>query len=211
MKKVKALLYCTKKAPYLVKDDFPYENEPIYFTHYKEPGSCGLPLNGKIVAECDIETDEIDYYFRCGPSVNIGAGFSPDFEEESYVRRRFGNYKGDNKLFEESCLSYDQLDEYLKQKDGYALHISNLFIFENPVELSDYNVDNSADYGSFGWAFEDNERITPLKKAPQSMMRVYDANGNKYILISIRSEWLCKILNGEKTIEVRRKVLKEML
>lgn len=32
-----------------------------------------------------------------------------------------------------------------------------------------------------------------------------------YILISIRPEWLCKILNGEKTIEVRKKVLKEML
>lgn len=211
MKKVKALLYCTKKAPYLVKDDFPLENEPIYFTHYKEPGSCGLPLNGKIVAECEVETDEIDYYFRYGPSVNIGAGFSPDFEEESYVRRRFGNYKGDNKLFEESCLSYDQLDEYLKQKDGYALHISNLFIFENPVELSDYNVDNSADYGSFGWAFEDNERITPLQKAPQNMMRVYDRSGNELILISVQSKWLCKILNGDKTIEVRKKVLKEML
>lgn len=211
MKKVKALLYCTKKTPYLVKDDYTFKNKTIYYTHYKEPGSWGLTFNGKIVAECDIETDEIDYYFRYGPSVNIGAGFSPDFEEESYVRRRFGNYKDDNKLFEESCLSYDQLDEYLKQKDGYALHISNLFIFENPVELSDYNVDNSVEYGSFGWAFEDNERITPLKKAPQNMMRVYDANGNKYILISVQSEWLCKILNGEKTIEVRRKVLKEML
>jgi hypothetical protein len=33
----------------------------------------------------------------------------------------------------------------------------------------------------------------------------------KYILISIKPEWLCKILNKEKTIEVRRKVLKEML
>ena len=31
------------------------------------------------------------------------------------------------------------------------------------------------------------------------------------ILISITPEWLCKILNGEKTIEVRKKVLKRML
>ena len=212
MKKVKALLYCTKKQPYLVKDDIPLENEPIYYTQYKkDPRCCGLPLNGKILAECDIETDEIDYYFRCGPSVNIGAGFSPDFEEESYVRRRFGNYEGDNKLFEESCLSYDQLDKYLKQKDGYALHISNLKIFDKPKELNDYNVDNLANYSSFGWDFEDNERITSLKKAPQNMMRVYDKFDNEYILISVRSEWLCKILDGDKTIEVRKKVLKEML
>lgn len=196
MKKVKALLYCTKKAPYLVKDDFPYENEPIYFTHYKEPGSCGSPLNGKIVAECDIETDEIDYYFRYGPSVNIGAGFSPDFEEESYVRRRFGNYKGDNKLFEESCLSYDQLDEYLKQKDGYALHIKNLTKFAKPQDLMDY------------WGWKSNKLV---RKAPQNMMRLANIGKDMYILISIRPEWLCKILNGEKTIEIRKKVLKEML
>lgn len=196
MKKVKALLYCTKKAPYLVKDDFPYENEPIYFTHYKEPGSCGLPLNGKIVAECDIETDAIDYYFRCGPLVNIGAGFSPDFEEEGYVRRRFGNYEYDNKLFEESCLSYDQLDEYLKQKDGYALHISNLTKFSRPQDLVDY------------WSWKSNKLV---RKAPQNMMRLADVGNDMYILISIRPEWLCKILNGDKTIEVRKKVLKEML
>ena len=189
MKKVKALLYCTKKTPYLVKDDFPYENEPIYFTHYKEPGSWGLPLNGKIVAECEVETEEIDYYFHYEPPVDIGVGVLPEFEEEGYVRRRFENYNGDNKLFEESCLSYDQLDEYLKQKDGYALHISNLKIFDKPKELNDYNIE----------------------KAPQNMMRIFDANGNKYILISIRPEWLCKILNGDKTIEVRKKVLKEML
>lgn len=189
MKKVKALLYCTKSTPYLVKDDYTFKNKTIYFTHYKEPGSWGLPLNGKIVAECEVETEEIDYYFRYGPSVNIGAGFSPDFEEEGYVRRRSGNYKYDNKLFEESCLSYDQLDQYLKQKDGYALHISNLKIFDKPKELHEYNI----------------------IKAPQNMMRVYDKFDNKYILISVQSEWLCKILNSKKTIEVRKKVLKEML
>ncbi len=236
MKKVKALLYCTKSTPYLVKDDFPYENEPIYFTHYKEPGSWGLPLNGKIVAECDIETDEIDYYFRCGPSVNIGAGFSPDFEEESYVRRRFGNYKDDNKLFEESCLSYDQLDEYLKQKDGYALHISNLEVFDKPFSICEFNLktidrsketpqnpkDHSVSNTVMYVKVKNNKSkarfkvLKPINKAPQNMCSVFKIDSRNYekeyyILISIRPEWLCKILNGEKTIEVRKKVLKEMV
>ena len=43
---------------------------------------------------------------------------------------------------------------------------------------------------------------------------VYEVRSNDitdYILISIRPEWLCKILNGEKTVEIRKKVLKEML
>ena len=33
----------------------------------------------------------------------------------------------------------------------------------------------------------------------------------KQLLISIKPKWVAKILNGEKTIEIRKKVLKEML
>lgn len=175
MKKVKALLYCTKKAPYLVKDDFPLENEPIYFTHYKEPGSWGLPLNGKIVAECEFETEEIKL-----------SAYS-DYEDKIYL---FDTPTLTNdELTEKSWLCNDELDNYLINEKGYALHISNLKIFDKPKELHEYNI----------------------IKAPQNMMRVFDANGNKYILISVRSEWLCKIVDGDKTIEVRKKVLKEML
>lgn len=56
-----------------------------------------------------------------------------------------------------------------------------------------------------------------IVKAPQNMMRVVDYKighiGNEEIkvLISIRPKWISKILNGEKTIEVRKKVLKEMI
>lgn len=175
MKKVKALLYCTKKAPYLVKDDFPYENEPIYFTHYKEPGSWGLPLNGKIVAECEVETEEISL-----------SAYS-DYEDTIYLFDT-PTLRNDE-LTQKSCLFNDELDDYLINEKGYALHISNLKTFAKPKELYEYNI----------------------IKASQNIMRVYDRFGNKYILISIRPEWLCKILNGEKTIEVRKKVLKEML
>lgn len=198
MKKVKALLYCTKKQPYLVKDDIPLENEPIYYTQYKkDPRCCGLPLNGKILAECDIKTEEIKL-----------SAYSV-YEDTIYLFDT--STLTNDQLTEKSWLCNDELDNYLINEKGYALHISNLKIFDKPKELNDYNVDNSADYGSFGWAFEDNERITPLKKAPQNMMRVYDKFDNEYILISVRSEWLCKILDGDKTIEVRKKVLKEML
>ena len=176
MKKVKALLYCTKSAPYLVKDDFPLENKPIYYIHYKkDPRCCGLPLNGKIVAECEVETEEISlseypYYEDCSVCLLDTPTLNHD------------------ELLDKSCLSDNELDDYLINQKGYALHISNLKIFDKSKELHEYNV----------------------IKAPQNMMRVFDANGNKYILISVQSEWLCKILNGDKTIEVRKKVLKEM-
>lgn len=206
MEKVKVLLYCTKKAPYLVKDDFPLENEPIYYIHYKkDPRCCGLPLNGKIVAECEVETEEIDYYFHYEPPVDIGVGVLPEFEEEGYVRRRFEAYEGDEELSTKTCLSYEQLDNYLKKKKGYALHISNLKIFDKPKRYQDDFLYQRKIEPNF-------YNVEYFRKAPQNMMKVIDAYGDdEYILISVRPEWLCKILNGEKTIEVRKKVLKEML
>jgi hypothetical protein len=183
MKKVKALLYCTKKQPYLVKDDFPLENEPIYFTHYKEPGCCGLPLNGKIVAKCEVETEEIrlseyPYYDDC----SIALFDTPTLTNDE--------------LLDKSCLHHNELNDYLIGQKGYALHIKNLEELNQP--LTNYIYKKPSDFNH-------------VYKAPQNMMRVYDKFDNEYILISVRPEWLCKILNGEKTIEVRIKVLKEML
>ena len=87
-------------------------------------------------------------------------------------------------------------------KVGYAIHIKNLHIFDKPRELNEY---------------ADNKGYN-IKKAPQNMMYACKYSHTSwndifdyYILISIRPEWVCKILNGEKTIEVRKKVLKEML
>ena len=181
MKKVKALLYCTKKTPYLVKDDFPFENEPIYFTHYKEPGSCGLPLNGKIVAECEVETEEIRLWGD---------------EIENY----FGNNE-EISIEKDSCLNFEQIEKYLCSNDykGYALYIKNLKELNQP--LTNYIYKRCKKPSGFNQVW----------KAPQNMMRVYDKFDNEYILLSVQSKWLCKILNGEKTIEVRKKVLKEML
>lgn len=200
MKKVKVLLYCTKAKPFLIpiKNDnqilyetFQFGNLDYWRISHKKV------LNGKIVAECEVETEEIRL-----------SAYS-DYEDKIYL---FDTPTLTNdELTQKSCLCNDELDDYLINEKGYALNISNLFIFKNPVALSDYNVDNSSDYGSFDWAFEENERITPLKKAPQNMMKVFDKQENPYVLISIRPKWLCKILNGEKTIEVRKRVLKEML
>ena len=98
-------------------------------------------------------------------------------------------------------------------KPLYAIHIKNLHIFDKPKELSDYY-----SQGQVNW-IEETELYrlkNGITSAPQNMCYAYKYNYSKnklekYILISIKPEWLCKILNGEKTIEVRKKVLKEML
>ncbi len=102
-----------------------------------------------------------------------------------------------------------ELDDYLGCEDnGYAIHIKNLKIFDEPKELSNYFTrakKMNTLYGS-SWVCES------IDKAPQNMMYAQDENQNKqYILISIRPQWLCKILNKEKTIEIRKKVLKGMI
>lgn len=37
-----------------------------------------------------------------------------------------------------ACLSYDEYNHYLKGKNGYAIHISDLKIFDKPKELSEF-------------------------------------------------------------------------
>lgn len=211
MKTTKVLLYCTKSTPYLVKDDFPLENKPIYYIHYKEDHRCfGLPLNGKIVAECEVETEALEC--ACVPYRNKNnLGYEHYIDNGIYKvnwsskDNIYDNLDGDGVVFERNdkyidtmlknddlskmCLSPQQLYDYVGLGNKfYALHVKKLKTFDSKP-LTYYGVN----------------------KAPQNMMRVYNSFGNKYILISIRPEWLCKILNGKKTIEVRRKVLKEML
>jgi len=195
---MKLLLYCTKGKPLFrssgdYDDDWGFNNffdEYVcardyynYHNDYETVDEEDL-LNGKIIAECDYEVEEIkvklqtNYYFY---------DYFTDTLQLDY-------------LLEDGCLSYYDLDIYLRAKCGKAIHIKNLHIFDKPKELSEY-------YNRVPMMYGDMRSIT---SAPQNMRYVEDYFGHKYVLISIRPEWLVKILNGEKTIEVRKRVLKEM-
>jgi predicted transcriptional regulator len=39
---------------------------------------------------------------------------------------------------DDSCLTYFEMDGYLKGKDGYGWHISDLVIYDNPKELGEF-------------------------------------------------------------------------
>lgn len=204
MKKVKTLLYCKKTKPLMEKsDDTCYE---IGMSSRYIIGNDRLeivkPLNGKIVCECDIETEEIE----C-----VKADFN-DFIEYHYITKHLQ----EKELIKRSCVDFPKLQDYLRLNNGYALHLSNLNIFDKPLELKDtytrecnWNKCSKCEYGKDG-----NIKCCtidiPLSKAPQNMMWVW-YKGERYVLISIQSKWLCKILNGEKTIECRKRILKEMM
>lgn len=152
--------------------------------------NCGLSdintewtnLNGKIVAECDFEVEKM------GLDTGKGLEFDKGFNEESQLE-----------LFE--------IAKYVGNNYYYAIHIKNLHIFDKPKELGDYYTLPKKMNTFYGCTYVS----ASLDKAPQNMMYVVDDNEEKKVLISIQPQWLCKILNGEKTIEIRKKLLKEML
>lgn len=186
---MKLLLYCTKAKPYLFesineKGKYMLENDEWF----KE-------LNGKIVAECDFEVEEHKETTNDWLCMSL---------REKIV---FGN------LCEKANIDELECYKYADGKPLYAIHIKNLHIFDKPRELSEY-YSREKKMNTFDWyRLKGYECVCEsIDKAPQNMMYAQDENQNKqYILISIQPQWLCKILNGEKTIEVRKKVLKEML
>lgn len=189
---MKLLLYCTKSKPYLIKYGNEYGYNQFDTSYCKDEHKSDYEygdtiLNGKIVAECDFEVEEI--YFKDGTMQQAELGVT------GWRTNKLTEYE----LLEKSCLGYTELVNYIKEDSGYAIHIKNLHIFDKPRELDYY----------------EDEWVDALKKAPQNMRYCYDMISydvtRKNILISIQPQWLCKILNKEKNVEVRRVVLKEML
>lgn len=43
-----------------------------------------------------------------------------------------------NEIARQSCLDYYDMDNYLGNKDGYGLHISDIKIYDKPKELSEF-------------------------------------------------------------------------
>lgn len=167
---MKLLLYCTKARLCLTSKLLDDLDDPF--------------LNGKIVAECDCNEIEFIYLRSNDP-------FGDYFYDT--------NNLSESELLNESCLTDDELYDYLGLSNGYALHLSNLKVFNIPKKINYYG----------------------LEKAPMNMCFKrypvpYDNElggweiDRETIIISVRPEHLCKILNGEKTIEIRKKILNEL-
>ena len=194
---MKLLLYCTKGKPYLLDLRNEFENIKFDVFNGKEALNTGWRiLNGKIVAECDYEVEKI-----------TTTRFNHSTEDYDLIYET--ETLSYDELLEQSCLDNNELDDYLQAENGYAIHIKNLHIFDKPKELREYLTCKGK--------YEINN-FHAISKAPQNMIyafkcifKPFDRRLERYVLISIQPQWLCKILNGEKTIEVRKKVLKEMV
>ena len=147
-------IYCTKGKPYIK------ECKGFRYVGDKEISNQGYYINGKVVARfwCDkVEYVENTYdEFRWGEEDYNTETLNPDA------------------LYEKSCLSFEEMDNYLKGDYGYAIHITELEIFNKPKEISEFYTtrldkqlpelfDNSIQLENGTW-------VKPLSRAPQSFM-----------------------------------------
>ena len=202
---MKLLLYCTKAKPYLLNQNIYefYESKYITSTHKFHEKQDYL-LNGKIVAECDYEVEEIacskiDYNLSYAID-GTGQAFYDNSKEYKpfYLGLNISNIE----LLRKSCLTNKEMYDYLKGKNGYAIHIKNLKIFDKPKCLDEL------------WVFDKQGLPNNLYNIPTCMKKVEMIsflNITNYVLISVSSEEMCRIANDEQSVIVRKKVLKEMI
>ena len=195
---MKLIFYCPNVKPYLVDErkirshNFVLGDSSVLTSNEKD-----LVLNGKIIAECDFKVEEIEHYIHYEPEVDVGIAVLPSFECEAYHTNTTGHFE----LLKQSCLTEDKLFSYLKGNNGYAIHIKNLHIFNDPRELDDYEYTRRVKGKPILRAV--------LFEAPKDMKKII-ANGTDAILIRVHPEELCRILNGEQTIIIKKRILREM-
>lgn len=142
---MKALLYCNKNKPYLVYGCVNrYTMETGYDLTYSKQITKNLyTYNGFIAAECDINIEEIKHYIHYEPEVDIGVCVLPEFTCDAYGTDTLGHFE----LLEKACLKdyslpnvsvENELHDNLKGKNGYAIHLNDLHIFDKPRELSEF-------------------------------------------------------------------------
>lgn len=174
---MKVYIYCTKAKPYLRLN----QHNGIHYTYDTIPTDDDL--NGKIVAS--FELNRIEIYENTRFNLSLWESY------EEYELAKEIAYK-------ETGLCFEELEKYAAGKDLYEWHIENLKILEESLELKDFYQRCKC--------YEDGQK--PITKTPQSWQYAYRIIGwdksEPCILISIKPEFVCKILNREKTIEIRK-------
>lgn len=141
-------VYVTKAKPFLMELD-----KNTYVTY---------DLTEKYRMKCDLNG-----LVPCKFTVRKIEKFSNHFNGNEYVF--------DEPLLNKSCVREEELENYLSGKNqdghfkfGYALHIEDLVIFDEPMKLSDFYREEYAVMPNGVWP-----SFMPITKAPQSMQTVW--------------------------------------
>lgn len=126
---------------------------------------------------------KVMFKFHCNNVENIGYNPRTLFDADFYYLNSpisviCASVLG-NPLYVKSCLSKDELHNYLKGKTGYAIHISDLEVFDKPRKLSEFN---GIALTNIGYCLTDIKKQNPimvntckkLTKAPQNFAYIVD-------------------------------------
>lgn len=105
----KVYIYCTRGNGELI------QRKGNKFLGYTENSVCG-----KVIGE-----------FVCDRIYNI----TPHFDKPDFCNQYLCDWKWGEGT---ACLSFTEMNDYLKGKNGYGWHISDLVIYDKPKELSEF-------------------------------------------------------------------------
>ena len=150
-----------------IRKKFPKDYVGWVYIYCTKDKKYGYMYNGQSISQGVVVArfwcDEIEY---------IEDG---DFKNFNYISYCLDSFRNTISAF--SCLSIEQINAYLKGKDGYAIHIGKLEIFDKPKELSEFNALQRAKATDCGYLkqckncgkrFNRCHLLKPLTKAPQS-------------------------------------------
>lgn len=112
-----------KVVNYVTKEKSKYTKEEIY-ANVNYDWADYYNLKGKVAFEYVVN--------KVDTIINNGSSFDIKGEDVAYT----------NRIANQSCLQFPDLRDYLKSKNGYAWHISDLKIYDKPKELEEFYVYN---------------------------------------------------------------------
>lgn len=97
----------------------------------------------------------------------VAAEFVCDDISKNFVGYRLG-VEGYFNLKDVAGLTMGELMNYGCWEILFGWHISDLVIYDEPKELSEFSRHDDTYDNAFGWAFEDRAKSTAIKRPPQS-------------------------------------------
>lgn len=186
---MRVYIYCTKARPMLRVAKEPLPNQKRAMTYENENGFTKYIVdemyegNGKIVGSFELN-EVIPFAMWCETTIAIERGHNIDFDT----------------ILKRAKLTNEKMFEYVGKgkRYRYAWSIDDLEVFDRPMELSDFEIEKAPQSWCYATKYHYGiEADIPIKS-------------EGVIIISIKPEWVEKILNGEKTLEIRKSVPKEI-
>jgi hypothetical protein len=193
--KNKVVLYCFKEKPYL----YDLRNVLGMFDIYdvKQAHFNSLLLNGKAIAECDYDADNVEYK-HIKERDKFGILHNEAWYE--YKGLNVSHYECDlasRSGFENSDILFDYLFETLRNKEGYpqdgkAIHISNVNVFNEPRDVNRYlltRVIRGLTDGFYIASEIENERVIIIAVSPQEACNILNGKQDTIIRKTEKLKW----------------------